>query len=79
MVQVITAYPAVLCYSPEQRLRPFFDYLKSLGIENPDRTVMQRPSLLGLTADKNLRQMIDYLQQNNYSIEQIEQLLATSL
>lgn len=78
-MQVITAYPAVLCYSPDTRLRPFFEYLRSLGIQNPDRTVLQRPSLLGLTADRNLRQMVDYLQQNDYSIEQIEKLLATSL
>lgn len=72
-------YPALLCYSPQDRLQPFFDYLKGLGIARPDRTVLQRPSLLGLTVDKSLRQMVEYLQQNDYTIEQIEKMLATTL
>lgn len=76
---MIVEHPAVLCYSPSERLQPFFAYLRELGIQAPDRTVLQRPSLLGLTADGSLRQMVDYLQQNEYTPEQIEQLLATTL
>ena len=78
-LQVVLEYPAVLCYSPQTRLQPFFTYLKEIGIKEPHRTVLQRPSILGLDADKGLRQMVDYLRHNDYSTEQIENLIATSL
>ena len=78
-MQIIIDHPPVLCYSPQQRIRPFFDYLKSLGIASPAATIQQRPSLLGLDGEKSLHQIVDYLQQNEYTPEQIEHLLCTSI
>lgn len=78
-VQVIVEHPPVLCYSPEGRIQPFLRYLNSLGIALPAATILQRPSLLGLDGEKSLRQIVDYLQQNDYTPEQIEHMLCTSI
>ncbi|KAK9908578.1 hypothetical protein WJX75_009901 [Coccomyxa subellipsoidea] len=32
IVKVISGHPAVLCYSPEERVKPFFEYLASIGL-----------------------------------------------
>ena len=77
--QVIIDYPIILCYSPEERLAPFFKYLKSIGISKPDRLVLRRPSVLGMDADNGLKRIVEYLQQNDHTPEQIEELLATTL
>lgn len=69
----------MLCYSPEDKIKPFMEYLKSLGIASPAATILQRPSLLGLDGEKSLRQIVDYLQQNDYTPEQIENLLCNSI
>ena len=45
-LQVITDHPPVLCYSAEERIYPFFEFLKSVGI-SPEK-VAKRPTLLGL-------------------------------
>lgn len=63
----------------EARLAPFFDYLASLGIKDPGRLLVQRPSLIGLEADKNLRRVVGYLQETGHTLEQIQNLLATSI
>lgn len=60
-------------------MAPFFDYLASLGIEEPGRLVVLRPSLVGLEADKNLRRVVGYLQETGHTLEQIQHLLATSI
>ena len=78
MLQVIIEYPAALCHSTG-RLESFLKYLSDLGIKSPAKVVLQRPSLLGVDAEKGLAQIIEYLQANEYSIDQIEQLLATTL
>lgn len=51
----------MLCYSPEERLKPFFDYLASIKI-GVDR-VVKRPSLLGLEVNANLRRIVEYLRE----------------
>ncbi len=79
MTQVISEHPPVLCYSLEERLKPFFDYLEEIGIEQPGKTIQARPTLLGLEADKNLRKIVDYLQHNEYTHEQIVSYMETSL
>lgn len=78
-VQVIIEHPPVLCYPPKERIEPFFKYLRSLGITSPAATIQQRPSLLGLDGEKSLRQIVEYLQQNDYTPDQIEHLLCTSI
>ncbi len=78
-MQVIIEHPPALCYPLEDRIQPFLSYIGSLGISSPAHTIRQRPSLLGLDGEKSLRQIVDYLQQNEYSPEQIEQLLCTSI
>jgi hypothetical protein len=61
VVQVIAAHPPVLCYSVSERLAPFWEYLTSIGVEDVAAAVVQRPSLLGLDVDQNLRKIVDYL------------------
>jgi len=78
LLQVIVEYPAALCYSTS-RLGSLLDYLRSLGIQSPVKVVLQRPSLLGVDVERGLAQIVQYLQANDYSVEQIEQLLATTL
>ena len=78
-LQIIVDHPPALCYPLQDRIQPFLDYLGSLGISSPAKTILQRPSLLGLDGEKSLRQIVDYLQQNDYTPEQIEQLLCTSI
>ena len=75
-MQVISGYPAVLCYSPSERLQPFFDYLKELGIGTA--TVAQRPTLLGLEVTSSLQRIVSYLTEvDGKSQEEIAALLDT--
>jgi hypothetical protein len=62
VVQVITAHPPVLSYNVQQRLEPFWDYLRSIGMDDVAAAVVKRPSLLGLDVDANLKKIVDYLQ-----------------
>lgn len=78
LLQIIVEYPATLCYNTN-RLKAFLDYLRGLGIQSPVKIVQQRPSLLGVDVEKGLSQIVEYLQANDYSVEQIEHLLATTL
>jgi hypothetical protein len=77
--QVINEHPPVLCYSPADRLDPFFEYLEGLGISDPVKLVVQRPTLLGLEVNNNLKRMVGYLQDSGYSLEKIQELLGTSI
>lgn len=78
-MQVISRHPPVLSYSVEDRLKPFMLFLAEIGVPDPVYTVLQRPSLLGLDADKNLRAIVGYLQNNDHSIEAICHMLETSI
>ncbi|KAL0021386.1 hypothetical protein WJX77_010953 [Trebouxia sp. C0004] len=79
VVQVIMQHPPVLSYSIENRLQPFMSFLRDVGIVEPAQTVLQRPTLLGLDTDKNLRAIVGYLQENGHSAEDIAHLLQTSI
>ncbi len=75
-VQVVTDHPPVLCYNPEERIIPFFDFLKSIGI--PPEKVAKRPTLLGLEVNKSLRRIVNYLQEvEGKSIDEVAVLLET--
>lgn len=78
-MQVITKHPPVLSYSVEGRLKPFWSFLAEIGVPDPMRTVLARPTLLGLDADKNLRAIVGYLQANGNSTEDICHMLETSI
>lgn len=78
-VQVVSRHPPVLSYSVQDRLKPFMNFLAEIGVPDPVHTVLQRPSLLGLDADKNLRSIVGYLQANDHSIEDICHMLETSI
>lgn len=69
----------MLSYSVEERLRPFFDYLASVGIVEAAAVVAKRPTLLGLDADQNLKKMVGYLLESGNSVEEIVKYLETSL
>ncbi len=62
-----------------KRLQPFMSFLKEIGIAEPAQTVLQRPTLLGLDADKNLRAIVGYLQDNGHSAEDIAHMLQKSI
>ena len=78
-LQVVSEHPPVLSYSVDNRLQPFMSYLKEIGIAEPAKAVLQRPTLLGLDADKNLKAIVGYLQDNGHSAEEICHLLQTSI
>ena len=77
--QVVSRHPPVLSYSVDDRLKPFMAFLAEIGVPDPVHTVLQRPSLLGLDADKNLRSIVGYLQTHDHTIESICHLLETSI
>ena len=54
-------------------------YLKQIGIADPAKAVVQRPTLLGLDADNNLRAIVGYLQESGHSPQDICHLLQTSI
>lgn len=78
-MQVIKLHPPVLSYNVEARLKPLLSYLDSIGMENPMNVLADRPSLFGLDVDKNLKKIVDYLQNNDFSQEQIVEMLADSI
>jgi hypothetical protein len=74
--QVISEHPPVLCYSPEERLKPFFQYLESIGVDV--QKVVKRPSLLGLEVNASLRRIVGYLKEvEQRSDEELADLLET--
>ncbi|GFH14903.1 uncharacterized protein HaLaN_11040 [Haematococcus lacustris] len=52
---IISAHPPVLSYSVPQRLQPFVEYLQELGIQDVGAAISNRPSLLGLDANQQIR------------------------
>lgn len=79
MWQMIGMVPCLLCYSPEERIRPVLEYLQSIGIQNPAEIVAKRPSILGLDVDQNLKKIVGYLQANEYEMDSIIEWLETSI
>ncbi|KAJ9530403.1 hypothetical protein QJQ45_000769 [Haematococcus lacustris] len=55
MLKIISAHPPVLSYSVPQRLQPFVEYLQELGIQDVGAAISNRPSLLGLDANQQIR------------------------
>ena len=68
----------MLSYSPEQRLLPLVDYLRGLGFEDAAEVIRRRPTLLGLDI-KQSRRIVEYLQANDYTFEQIAEYLCTTI
>ena len=79
MRRIVLAYPPVLTYDPETHLRPLVRYLEDLGVPDVLATLVSRPSLLGLKADANLSKIVDWLEANDYSSEDIIDYLSKSL
>lgn len=79
VVKVISGHPPVLSYSVPTRLAPFWKYLESVGVDNIAETVVERPSLLGLDADQNLRKIVDYLQYIETPPEKIVEYLKRTI
>lgn len=79
LVAAISAHPPVLCYDVEARLRPFFDYLRSIGVESPGAAVASRPSLLGLDVDNGLKKIVEYLQYTETPPDKIVEYITRSI
>ena len=75
-MQIITDHPPVLSYNAEERIVPFFEFLRSIGI--PSEKVAKRPTLLGLEVNKSLCRIVNYLQEvEGKSIDEVAVLLET--
>jgi hypothetical protein len=79
----VSEFPAVLCYSVEDRLAPLFAYLRgsdqiALSEEQVVTLLTRRPLLLGLAED-NVRRIVGYLDTTGSSREEGVKLLETSL
>lgn len=80
-MQIILEFPQVLCYSVDERLHPFFDFLtSSLELDKSSLIAMikHRPGLLGLN-QKSVSQLVDYLKSVGSSRDEIIHFLQTSL
>ncbi len=77
--QVVLEHPPVLSYSPAERLAPFVEGLAGLGVREPLAIIVRRPSLLGLSLRENIQRIVSYLQEAGHSMEQIEEMLATTI
>lgn len=76
---MISKMPSILGYDIEKRIRPVVEYLDSIGLKDPIKTIAKRPSLLGLDVEQNLKKIVEYLRENNYDVDQIVELLETSI
>lgn len=45
----------------EERLKPFFEYIKEVGATDPIAVVLRRPSLLGLDPKEGLGRIVGWL------------------
>eukprot|EP00877_Chromochloris_zofingiensis_P002313 jgi/Chrzof1/12082/Cz06g20210.t1 len=79
VVAVVSAHPPVLCYSVEERLAPFWDYMQHIGVQDVAAVVCRRPSLLGLDVNNNLTKIVDYLQYVETPPETIVKYLVDSI
>lgn len=78
MLQVIAEHPPILSYSSTERLQPFVEYLSGLGLTDLATVIRRRPTILGLDLEQ-CRRIVGYLQENDYTLEQIEEFLSSSL
>jgi hypothetical protein len=78
-LQIISGHPPVLSYSVEERLRPFWEYMASIGVKDVGAAVVIRPSLLGLDVDNSLRKIVDYLKYVETPTEKIIEYLTRSI
>eukprot|EP00890_Picochlorum_soloecismus_P002065 jgi/Picsp_1/285/NSC_00284-R1_protein len=79
--QLVTAFPQVLCYPVEERIKLLFDYLSDtvgFGHSELRNMILHRPNILGLTGSQ-VEQMIGFFLANGSSKEEIVRLLQTSL
>lgn len=85
VVKLIQAHPALLSYRVEDRLQPFFAYLTgpapeglALSAAQAAEVVERRPSILGVEVG-SLRRMVGFLLESGSSMEQVVEMMATSL
>ena len=76
---IFTSYPPVLVYDIDERVKPVVEFLKSLGCDDPITVIAERPSLLGLDATSSLPRIVDYLRRNDYSEDQILEMIAKTI
>ena len=76
--EIVRAYPRVLGYDVEGRLRPLVDCFAGFGVAEPVALLRSRPSLLGLDPDAVLR-IVDYLRSTGEGPEAILAYLEKSL
>ncbi|GMH45525.1 hypothetical protein BSKO_13482 [Bryopsis sp. KO-2023] len=79
VARVITMHPPILCYSIEERIEPLVTYLKGVGLKEPIKSLVQRPSLFGLEVDASLEKIVGYLKEKDYSEEAIANILENSI
>lgn len=75
---VVTEHPPVLSYSIPDRLSPLMTYLDTVGVQDVPKVIATRPSILGLETE-NIRLIVDYLQANEYTPEQVSEYLSTTI
>lgn len=77
--QVILLHPPVISYSVTERLAPFLESLETMGLPDPIKVVLRRPSLLGLSNRDNLSRIVSYLLDSGHSMEEVAEMVATSV
>ena len=75
----MVVHPPVCVYDVEDHLRPLVAYLGEVGVGDVVEVLTSRPSLLGLRSDKNLTKIVEWLQADGYSKEEIVEYLRKSL
>ena len=77
--RMILTYPAVVGYSVDDHLRPLVEYLKQVGVEDVVEVLTSRPSLLGLKAEKNLVKIVEWLEYEGYTKDEIVDYLSKTV
>lgn len=80
LTQLLVSQPSILAYDLA-RLEALSAYLAELGVggERLGAVLVGRPSLLGLTVDRNLRLMVDYLRSVGTDEETLLKYITESL
>jgi hypothetical protein len=77
--QVVGAHPNVLAYSVPTRLQPAIEYLQEIGVTDIATVIKERPSLLGLDPEEQLKRGVGYFKANDYTQEQIIELVSKNI
>jgi hypothetical protein len=77
--QVVGTHPNVLAYSVPARLQPAIEYLQEIGVTDIATVIKQRPSLLGLDPEEQLRRVVEYFKANGYTQEEIVELVSKNI